>query len=94
MTVKEFPEFILKRDGAVMLLLIPDVFPDHLDFRNSNREDAVTTLPGKFSQRRRFGLQPNGRATFKLLDQRSDIGCPSEAMQQVNVVRRSAHDQG
>lgn len=90
MALQEVAQFILERDGAMVLFLVRDVFLHGIQLRDADRECAVATLPGEILQAGVLGFEPDGRAAFYFLNHGSGIRSSREPMEKMHVVGDSA----
>ena len=83
-------EFILERQSPVVLLLASDVAADAGKLRGADGKGAVAPLPCEFSDRRTLRFHPKGRASFRFLDDRSEIAGAGQVKEEMNMVVHAA----
>ena len=83
-------EFLLERDGPVMIGLGRDLFFDGLDVGITHRESGVPSLPGEPTKIGNRLVDPSRRTAFDLPKEIGHRGFTTERDQEVNVVRHTS----
>jgi hypothetical protein len=84
-------QFILKRLLSMMDFLTIDVLDQRAQVTRPNRERTISTLPSKFRQIGRLGLEPSGRRRFELFHNLRHVDRAGQPNRKVNVVRDSSY---
>lgn len=83
----EGAEFVLKRDGFVVVLLIADVLDDRIDVRFGDGETLVSGLPFELRVGASLIFYPIGRDAFRFFHKIGNSDGAREGCEEMHVVR-------